>query len=99
MSYKVVVNSETIETFSQNLEEESKILDEMIDDMLLLSSDLEKIYNTPTGKMMRESIREYLTNSKNTCKSLGDYGTTLKKLNRLYGITNDQILKEIGDDK
>ena len=94
--YKTVINSETIDTFSKDLEDESKKLDEMLDYLILLSDDLEKKYNSPTGKVLKDSLISYLTESKKTCTSMGNLGTTIKQLNQLYYTTNEQMKRGVG---
>ena len=95
MKYNTIIDSETINTFAECIENESVKLNEMIDKMLLLSQNMEKFFNTPTGIVMKDSLIEYLNNSKKTCESFGVYGTKLKKLNGLYYLTDDQIKSEV----
>lgn len=89
--YNTVINSDTIDIFSKDLEDESKKLDAMLDYLILLSDDLEKKYNSPTGKILKDSLISYLKESKKTCTSMGNLATTIKQLNQLYYTTNNQI--------
>lgn len=92
---KTVVNTKTIDTFSKKLLEESNILNNIIDDMILLTKDMEKFFDTNTSKLMKESLMDYLTKSKETCSSLGDFGLTVNKLNHLYINDIESIKKSI----
>ena len=92
---KTVVNTKTIDTFSKKLLEESNILNNIIDDMILLTKDMEKFFDTNTSKLLKESLMDYLTKSKETCSALGDFGLTVNKLNHLYINDIESIEKSI----
>ncbi len=96
MKSDIIVDSETIEAFSKKVEESSNELNILLDDMILLSDDLDKYFNTPTGKLMKETLVDYLLKSKKSCDSLKNFGVVLSKTSKLYDATNNQIAREVG---
>lgn len=96
MTNDIVVNTESIATFSKEVENKSNELKKLLDDMILISNDLDKFFDTPTGKIMKDSLMEYLMNSRKTCDSLNNFGVVLNKSIVLYDTTNSQIAREVG---
>jgi hypothetical protein len=96
MNNDIVVDSKTIEVFSKGVQSKSEELNTILDEMIVLSNDLDRFFNTPTGKVMKDSLMEYLINSKKTCESLKNYGVVLEKSTKLYDVTNSQIAHEVG---
>ena len=96
MNNSIIVNTDTINNFSKDIEMHSESMEAILDQMILLSNDIDKFYNTPTGKMMKDNLMEYLYNSKNACKSLKTMGVVLDKSSKLYDATNQQIAHEVG---
>ena len=95
MDYDIVANSSSIKEFGILLENKSDVLNSILDKLIDTSIELEKYYNTPTGKIMRESLIEFLNKSKNVCNELKNNGVKAEKISTIYSNTFESIRKDI----
>ena len=80
----ILVNFNTLDTFSDTLKTEAENLNVIIDELLLLTEDMEKFFNTPTAKEMKEFLMEFLKQQKLKCSQLDEVGEKVKTSNNIY---------------
>ncbi len=98
MEKKLKIEIDTLDNFSKKCIDCSNVLIEALDNLLNLTQDLDKCYDTKTGKDYKEFISTYLTDSKKNCKKMKEYGYSLKKASLIYGRLNEYYKSEVGNN-
>ena len=84
---KTLTNVSSLEEFSKSLKNESSSLNGMIDELLKLTEDMEKFFNTPTSRLFKESLISFLTNSKKKANNLDLIGDNVHEISLVYANT------------
>ena len=84
MASNVYVNVETIDKFSTDLKGEAASLNSILSDLITMTMDMEKFFDTPTAKIMRDSLINYLNDSITTCNLLDTIGENVSKSKSIY---------------
>jgi hypothetical protein len=92
----ILVNFSTLDNFSDTLKTEAENLNGILDELLLLTEDMEKFFNTPTAKEMKEFLLEFLKQQKLKCNDLDEVGEKVKTSNRIYRSAYERAQKSVG---
>ena len=84
MASNVYVDIETISKFSIDLKEEASNMNSILSDLISMTMDMEKFFDTPTAKIMRDSLINYLNDSITTCNLLDTIGENVSKSKSIY---------------
>lgn len=95
MASNVYVDIETISKFSIDLKEEASNMNSILSDLISMTMDMEKFFDTPTAKIMKESLINYLNESINTCNLLDIIGENVNKSKLIYETAINNIYKSI----
>lgn len=90
MNYKVEYEINTINDFRKDIATNGNNLIEMLDQILVNIKDLEKCFDTPTGKLFKEKFIEYLNKEKKYINNeYISFGNIMDKVIKTY---NEQQL-------
>ena len=84
MASNVYVDIETISKFSIDLKEEASNMNSILSDLISMTMDMEKFFDTPTAKIMKDSLINYLNDSITTCNLLDTIGENVSKSKSIY---------------
>ena len=90
------INFSTLDTFSETLKTESENLNNILDELLLLTDDMEKFFNSPTAKEMKDFLMEFLKQQKLKCNQLDEIGDKVKTSNRIYQSAYERAKNSVG---
>lgn len=80
----VKVKISSVEAFSENLKTESVNMLNIVDDLMKMTSNMEDFFDTPTAKIMKDGLMNYLNQSKIPCTNLGKIANNIDKYKDIY---------------
>lgn len=97
MKYNVEIDSDSIHEFSKNILNEGNNFINIIDEFSKELMEMEVFFDTPTGKILKEKLEDYLKSQKNMVnKKYIGYSDVIEKIATIYDQTNDNIKKSVG---
>lgn len=97
MNYNVEIDSNSIHEFGKNIIVEGNNFISILDDVIHEVDEMETFLSTPTGKLLKERLSEYLNISRTLVNDKYiDYSNTIERIANIYDNTNDNIKKRIG---
>lgn len=93
---RISVNFSTLDTFSETLKTEADNLGVIIDELLLLTEDMEKFFDTPTAKEMKDFLMEFLKQQRIKCNQLDEIGDKVKTSNKIYQSAYERAKNSVG---
>ncbi len=95
MNNIIVIDLESIDKFSKGIKEESGKMYELLDEMIEMSREMEKFYDTPVAQKMKEVLIDFLMKSKDKCKDFEEYGKKIERIHGRYSITLNQMNERV----
>lgn len=97
MNYNVEIDSNSIHEFGKNIIVEGNNFISILDDVIHEVDETETFLSTPTGKLLKERLSEYLNISRTLVNDKYiDYSNTIERIANIYDNTNDNIKKRVG---
>lgn len=97
MNYNVEIDSNSIHEFGKNIIVEGNNFISILDDVIHEVDEMETFLSTPTGKLLKERLSEYLNISRTLVNDKYiDYSNTIERIANIYDNTNDNIKKRVG---
>ncbi len=93
---KIIVNFESLDTFSNKIIDESKNLNNIVSELLLLTEDMDKFFNTPTANKMQEALIMFLKETQTKCNNLNSVGEQVGKFKKAYEDARNNTNQAIG---
>ena len=90
MKTNINLKTDSIDELSNELKKGSINLNNILDYLINLTIDMDNFFDTPTAKIMKESLIEYLKNSKESCNNLNELSNTVLKSKELYELLHQQ---------
>ncbi len=90
MKTNINLKTDSINELSNELKKGSINLNNILDYLINLTIDMDNFFDTPTAKIMKESLIEYLKNSKESCNNLNELSNTVLKSKELYELLHQQ---------
>lgn len=90
MKTNINLKTDSINELSNELKKGSINLNTILDYLINLTMDMDNFFDTPTAKIMKESLIEYLKNSKESCNNLNELSNTVLKSKELYELLHQQ---------
>lgn len=97
MNYNIEIDSNSIHEFSKDILNEGNSFINILDEFSKELIEIEVFLDTPTGKVLKEKLDDYLKNKKNMVnKKYIGYSDVIEKIATIYDQTNDNIKKSVG---
>ena len=93
MASNVFVDIETVDTFSKNIKNKASNMNNILDELISATMEMENFFETPTAKKMKESLITYLNNSKITCEELDEIGNNVDLSKRRYELAINSMVE------
>ena len=90
MKTNINLKTDSINELSNELKKGSINLNNILDYLINLTIDMDNFFDTPTAKIMKDSLIEYLKNSKESCNNLNELSNTVLKSKELYELLHQQ---------
>ena len=68
----IEANISELDKFSKDIRNKTLNMNNILDELITMTIDMDKFFDTPNGKIMRETLIDYLKESKTNCTSF-DY--------------------------
>lgn len=80
----IYANINELDSFSNNLRNKTLDMNNILDELITMTMDMDRFFDTPQGKIMKDSLIEYLKDSKTKCSSLDYICEGLDSSKRMY---------------
>ena len=84
MNHDFLVDLNSIETLSNEIENRSNNMESIINDLINMTNDMDVFFDTPTGKTTKEYLLQYLNEAKRPCHSLENLSHKISFFNKNY---------------
>ncbi len=83
-NHDIQVNIESVGKFAKETRNTSLRLEEILNYLIQITSDVPNFFNTPSASVMQEALLKYLNDSKSSCNKLGDLSRKIEFFNKNY---------------
>lgn len=80
----IYANISEIDKFSNDIRNKTMSMNSILDDLITMTMDMDRFFDTPSGKIMKDSLIDYLKESKLKCSSLDYICEGLDSSKRMY---------------
>lgn len=96
MGQYLEVNTNSVEAFSKKIKESTDSIDVTLDKIIMLTREMDKFFNTPTGRNVKEVMLQFLDNIKKENVELLKYSELINDASVVYNNTINSISESIG---
>ena len=98
MEQYLKANVDSIDSFAKVIKESSDTIDMTLDKIIKLTDEMDKFFNTPTGKNVKETMLLFLDNMRKENSDLLTYSGLINNASVLYSNTMKSIFKSVGGE-
>ena len=96
MANNVKVKTNSLDELSNSFKNSSINLNNILDYLIDSTMNMEDFFETPTARIMKDSLITYLKDSKITCNNLDELGNTIIKSKEYYEEFIDKASDTVG---
>ena len=98
MERNFIVNMNSIDKLSNELRTSAYKIDDILDYLIRITGDMDTFFDTPSSKILREGLTNYLVKSKTNCQTLSELSNYIKLFNKNYSNMYDVTKQSVGDE-